>query len=194
MQSKNRCALYLRVSTKGQHTDNQLRPLEQFCKARGLEVVQVYAESESAWLSGHQKEWERLMHDASSRRFNTVCVWSLDRVTREGVSALFLRIQALRRFNVSLISVQESWLESLGEFTDMFVAMCGFIANYESKLRSQRTKAGLARAVAGGSKLGRPAGSKDKKRRKRSGYNLRYANKGAGGFKALPVSAPGVTD
>ncbi len=172
----NRVALYLRVSSKLQTTVNQLLPLENFCKSRGFEVVKIYGESESAWQSGHQKEWARLMHDAESLRFNAVVVWALDRITREGVSALFLKIQTLRRHSVSIISLQEQWLEGLGEFSDMFVAMCAFIANFESKRRSERTRAELVRAVAGGSRLGRPSGSKDKVRRRRSGYNLRYAN------------------
>jgi DNA invertase Pin-like site-specific DNA recombinase len=37
----------------------------------------------------------------------------------------------------------------------------------ESQRRSERTKAGLARVKAQGKKLGRPQGSKDKKRRRR---------------------------
>ena len=41
-------ALYLRVSSREQHTENQLPPLEQFCKQRGFEIVSIYAENESA--------------------------------------------------------------------------------------------------------------------------------------------------
>ena len=123
-----RVALYLRVSTKEQHFDNQLQPLEQFCKQRGFEIAKVYAENESAWQAGHQREWARLMHDAEARRFNAVVVWALDRVTRQGVSSLFLQIQALRRCNVILISVQEQLLEGLGEFSELFVSMCGLHA------------------------------------------------------------------
>ena len=44
----------------------------------------------------------------------------------------------------------------------------------ERRSRSERTKAGLARAVAEGKKLGRPKGSRDKKKRARTGYLLRY--------------------
>jgi len=170
-------ALYLRVSSREQHAENQLQSLEQFCKQRGFEIVRVYAENESAWQAGHQHEWARLMHDAESRHFNAVVVWALDRVTRQGISSLFLQIQKLRRYNISLISVQEQWLEGLGEFSELFVSMCGFIASFESRRRSERTKAGLARAVKNGSRLGRKPGSKDKVRRKRGGYFNRYANK-----------------
>ncbi len=137
-------ALYLRVSTKEQHTDNQLAPLEQFCKQRNFEVVRVYAENESAWKAGHQHEWAQLMRDAESRRFTAVIVWSLDRVSREGVSSIFLTIQTLRRYGVSIISLQESWLEGLGEMSELFVAMLAWVASFESKRRSERTLAGLA--------------------------------------------------
>jgi DNA invertase Pin-like site-specific DNA recombinase len=182
-----KAALYLRVSSKEQHTENQLLPLEQFCKQRGFEVVNVHAENESAWQAGHQHEWARLMHDAESRRFTVVVVWALDRVTRQGVSSLFLQIQALRRNNVGLVSVQEQWLEGLGEFSELFVSMCGFIASFESRRRSERTKAGLARALKNGSKLGRPFGSKDKIRRKRGGYFNRYANKPSVKIRVIPT-------
>ena len=189
-----KAVLYLRVSTKEQHTDNQLQPLEQFCKSRGYEVVRVYAENESAWQAGHQREWARLMHDAEARRFNAVVVWALDRVTRQGVSSLFLQIQALRRCNVNLISVQEQWLEGLGEFSELFVSMCGFIANFESKRRSERTKAGLIRAIQGGAKLGRPVGSKDKVRRKRGGYYNRYVNNPSVKVGTLPTMTDEITN
>ena len=60
---------------------------------------------------------------------------------------------------------------------EMFIAMSAWVAKFESDRRSERTLAGLARAKANGKKLGRPAGNKDKGKRKRTGYLLRYANK-----------------
>jgi len=54
-------------------------------------------------------------------------------------------------------------------------AIAGWVARIESERRSERTKAGLVRARANGKKLGRPQGSKDKGKRRRTGYLLRYA-------------------
>ena len=51
-------------------------------------------------------------------------------------------------------------------------------AEFERDLIQQRTLDGLARARAQGKTLGRPKGSKDKKKRRRSGYHQRWANKG----------------
>jgi putative DNA-invertase from lambdoid prophage Rac len=82
------------------------------------------------------------MHDAESRRFNNMVVWAPDRITREDVSSIFMKIQTLRRYGVMVLSVQESWLEGLGEMSDLFVAMLAWVANFESRRRSERTLAG----------------------------------------------------
>lgn len=58
---------------------------------------------------------------------------------------------------------------------DLLLAIAGWVAKMESSRRSERTKAGLARALTQGKKLGRPSGSKDDKKRNRSGYFRRYA-------------------
>jgi DNA invertase Pin-like site-specific DNA recombinase len=49
------------------------------------------------------------------------------------------------------------------------------IANMERERLSERTKLGLSRAVSQGKKLGRPKGSKDSTKRKRTGYLPRYS-------------------
>ena len=58
---------------------------------------------------------------------------------------------------------------------DLLLAIAGRVARMESNRRSERTKAGLQRAISQGKRLGRPPGSKDKKRRSRRGYLLRWA-------------------
>jgi DNA invertase Pin-like site-specific DNA recombinase len=156
-----RAAIYVRVSKGEQTTENQLKPLQEFCAVRGLEIVKTYSENESAWINGHQREWAQLMHGAASRHFDYVIVWSLDRVTREGISTIFMRIKALKSYGVTLLSYQESWLETLGEMADLFIAQLSWVAQFESKRRSERTKAGLERARASG------AGRRGKDTRKR---------------------------
>ncbi|MFC1956164.1 recombinase family protein, partial [Chloroflexota bacterium] len=62
---------------------------------------------------------------------------------------------------------QESWTEAPGELGELLYALSGWVARMESERRSERTKAGLARLVARGKRLGRPPGSKDKKKGRR---------------------------
>ena len=52
------------------------------------------------------------------------------------------------------------------------------MANFESKRRSERVKAGLARRKAKGLPLGRQRGAKDRGKRRRTGYLLRYDQTG----------------
>ena len=168
-------AIYARVSTEDQTTENQIRELEDWTKRRGWEVLTIYRENETAWKAGHQKEWGRLKADARMRNFDAVVVWALDRVTRQGVSYLFQQIQALHQYDVKLISMQEPWTEIPGDFIEIYFALAAFIASYESKRRSDRTKAGMDRARAEGKHIGRPKGKKDTTPRERIGYQVRGA-------------------
>ena len=66
-----------------------------------------------------------------------------------------------------MLSYQESWTEAPGELAELLYALTGWVARMESQRRSERTRAGLARVKAQGKRLGRPPGSKDKRRRRR---------------------------
>ncbi|MBI2851742.1 MAG: recombinase family protein [Chloroflexi bacterium] len=75
-----KAALYLRVSSESQHTDNQLPELQNYAGRRGWEIIAVYAESETAWKSGHQQELARLLHDCRKGhgRVDIVLCWALE--------------------------------------------------------------------------------------------------------------------
>ena len=103
-------------------------------------------------------------------------VWALDRLTREGVAAILNLVDRFKRYGVRVISLQESWTEAPGDMADLLYAITGWVANFESKRKSERTKAGLQRALAQGRRLGRPKGSRDQRKRVRTGYLLRYAD------------------
>lgn len=60
-------------------------------------------------------------------------------------------------------------------FDSVIYSFLAWMAKYKSDRWSERTLAGLERVRAEGKKLGRPRGSKDKVKRKRVGYLLRYA-------------------
>lgn len=167
-----RVAIYLRVSTKQQSTDNQLPQLEKWIADRGHKLVAVYSESESAWVAGHQRELSQLVRHARSGRFNIVLTWSLDRLSRQGSLAILSLVHRLSTFGVRVISLQESWTEAPGDLAEILYAIAGWVARMESQRRSERTKAGLARARAAGVRLGRPPGAKDKRRRKRRSVRL----------------------
>jgi putative DNA-invertase from lambdoid prophage Rac len=171
----NKAALWVRVSDPTQHPDNQLPDLRSLALRRGLEVVKVYEMQESAWRGAHRKLLTEVHNDARLGKFDFLILWSLDRLSREGPLATLEIVHRLGKLGVTIISVQEPWVEVSGEMRDLLLALVGWVARWESQRRSERTKAGLARAVSQGKQLGRPKGSRDSKKRRRSGYFARYA-------------------
>ena len=138
--------IYLRVSSNDQTTENQLLALQKWIADRGHELVQIYSENESAWRSGHQNELSRLFDDLKHRKVDICLVWALDRLTREGIARIFELINRFRLYGVRVISYQEPWTEQAGPMADLLYAITAWVAEFESSRRSERTKAGLARA------------------------------------------------
>lgn len=161
-----RAAVYVRVSTEEQSIENQLAPIRQFAELRDLHIVEVYAEEESAWRGGRQRELARLMRDAWNSKFTVVLVWSLDRLSRGGVSTVLGLVHRLGSYGVRLVSLRESWTEAPGQLAELLYSITAWVAEMESIRISERTKAGLERARANGKVIGRPPGKKDSKPRK----------------------------
>jgi len=160
-----KAAAYLRVSTETQTVDNQLPDIQRRALALGYPHLAIYAENESAWRVGHQHELARLLAGlkSSQHHYEVLFVWSLDRLTRQGIPAIFELINTLSKYGCRVISLRESWTEVIGPAYDLFLALTAWIAKFESDRQSERVRAGLARAVA----AGRGKRGKDRKVRKR---------------------------
>ncbi len=169
-------ALYLRVSSKEQKEENQLPALEDYARRKEWLISEIYREQATAWRDGHQSELARLLRDARRGRFSYLLVWSLDRLSRQGSEAILGLVHRLSNYGVKVISLKESWTEAPGELGELLFAVVGWVARMESQRRSERTRAGLERVRKAGKLIGRPPGSKD--RRKRSAPKRR----------ALPIS------
>jgi len=164
-----KAVIYSRVSTEEQTTANQVDTLRAWAESRGFALVETYQEQESAWRNGHQRELARLITGAQQRRFDVVIVWALDRISRQGSLAILELVNKLNAWGVKVLSYQEPWTEAPGELGELLYALTGWVARMESQRRSERTKAGMARLKAEGVRIGRPPGSRDKKRRKKRG-------------------------
>lgn len=174
-------AAYIRVSTDDQTTDNQLPAIKAWCEANHHELVKVYSEEQSAWKAGHQKELANLLYDLRVRRvkYDIICVWALDRLTREGISKIFDLMHSFKIYGCQVISVKESWTETSGMMTDLLYAVTAWVAEFESNRRSERVRAALARVRLNGTKSGIPIGKrgKDNGTRRTAGYHARFSTK-----------------
>jgi DNA invertase Pin-like site-specific DNA recombinase len=79
-----RAAIYLRVSTDEQTTDNQERELRATAERAGHEVVAVYRDAGISGAKGRDKRpgFDAMHKDAARRRFDVVMAWSVDRLGR----------------------------------------------------------------------------------------------------------------
>ena len=82
--SEIRAAIWVRVSSGLQYTENQLPDLYALAERRGMNVVEIYELHESAWRGAHQKVLSQVYQDARTGQFQILLVWALDRLSREG--------------------------------------------------------------------------------------------------------------
>ncbi len=174
-------AVWLRVSTGHQEADNQVPDVEAFTAHHGYQVTARYEVSESAWNGGkdggeYRRVLKQALDDAHAGKFQVIVVWALDRINREGAEGALRLIRQFKHRGCTLVSVKESWLNAAPEVQDVLVAFAGWMAQQESRRRSERIKAGLDRRRAQGKPVGRQPGAADKKPRKRSGYVASWEN------------------
>ena len=154
--SKKTAAIYARVSTSDQSNENQVLQLRQFALSQGWEVVLEYSDEVSGAKSERERPAFRAMFDAASKRtFDILLFWSLDRLSREGVLPTLQYLNRLTSYGIAWRSYTEQYIDSCGIFSDVVVSIMAAIARQERVRRSERTRAGLARARANGKRLGR---------------------------------------
>ena len=115
-----------------------------------------------------------LVNGIRRREYATVICWAIDRLTRQGVSETLQAVNGIGKAGGTLVSIQEPWIETAGELRELLLAVVGWVANFESKRRSERVKAGLERRKAAGLPVGRIPGARDRRPRKVSGYYVRH--------------------
>jgi DNA invertase Pin-like site-specific DNA recombinase len=81
-----RAGIYARVSTRNGHQDPevQLMALRQVAERAGWTVVEEYVDHGISGAKGRDKRpaFDRLLKDATRRRFDIIMAWSVDRLGR----------------------------------------------------------------------------------------------------------------
>jgi DNA invertase Pin-like site-specific DNA recombinase len=152
-----RIALYVRVSKKDLNADNQLHDLRMFAGTQGWEMVTEYVETVTGSGLKERKQFDRMMLEASQRKFDLLLFWRLDRLTREGISATLRYLENLKSWGVGWRSYQEPWLDTGNEMvTGIVLSVIAAMARQERETLIARTMAGLRTARRNGKILGRP--------------------------------------
>ena len=151
-------AIYARVSTRKQDNDNQLLQLREFAaKQDGWEIVAEYIDTVTGSGKKDRARFDALMLAASQRKFELILFWKLDRFSREGTRATLRLLTLLDSYSCRWRSFQEPFFDSCGVMRDVVISIMSTLAQQERIAISERTKAGLQRAVKAGRVLGRRA-------------------------------------
>ena len=168
--------VYARVSTDKQETANQLLQLREFAGKQGWEIVAEYVDTVSGSGKLKRSQFDKMMLAASQKQFDLLLFWKLDRLSREGVRMTLTYLERLDTWGVAWRSYMEPYLDSCGAMKDVVLSIMACMAQQERISISERTKAGLRRAVKDGKVLGRRPVMVDlvlAKKMKKEGMGLR---------------------
>lgn len=149
-------ALYLRVSTGEQTVDNQRRELRAVARRRGWQIVTEYVDAGVSGSKGRDQRpgIDALLRAATSREFDLVAAWSVDRLGRS-LPDLVAFLGELHAVGCDLYLHKQGLDTSTPAGRAMF-QMMGVFAEFEVAMIRERTRAGMARARAAGKHVGRP--------------------------------------
>jgi DNA invertase Pin-like site-specific DNA recombinase len=170
-----RVALYARVSTTEQSSDNQLRELRDVAKRAGWTITAEFTDNGISGAKGRQERpgLDALMQAANRREFDMVAVWALDRAFRSVADAANCMTD-WKKLGIDYYDHTHQ-IDTSTPGGEMAFHMMAAVAQFERSMIQARVKAGLDRARAEGRVGGRPQVAQSKEKRIR-----RMLEEGAG--------------
>jgi DNA invertase Pin-like site-specific DNA recombinase len=147
-------AIYARVSTFDQEPENQLQEVRRYVTARGWTLNKEYVDHGVSGSKDSRPALNAMLADAKRRRLDVIVVWRLDRLGRN-LKHLITTLDELQGWGVSFVSLGEG-IDATTPAGRLQMHLLGAIAGFERARIVERVRAGLARARAQGTRLGRP--------------------------------------
>jgi len=145
-------ALYARVSTQEQTTENQLLELRRYVDARGWTAVE-YVDHGVSGAKDRRPALDQLVADVRRHRVQGIVCWRLDRLGRN-LRHLVLLLDEWQSRGVAFVTLGEG-IDTSTPAGRLVAGILGSIAEFERARVRERIHAGLARAKAQGKRLGR---------------------------------------
>lgn len=139
-----RVALYARVSTDHQSTNNQLLELREAALRLGWEVTKEFVDHGISGAKGRKErpQLDALLRGVARKDFDVVASWSVDRLGRSLLDLVGL-LQELHSTGVELYLHQQGMNTTTPAGRAMF-QMMGVFAEFEREMIRERVRAGLA--------------------------------------------------
>jgi DNA invertase Pin-like site-specific DNA recombinase len=157
MTNAKKCALYSRVSTDSQTTENQIRELRAYATRMNYQIVAELSDNGISGTKGKKDRpgYNRLCEIICRKEIDIVLCWSVDRISRS-LPDLLAFLGELKSRGVDLFLHQQSLDTSTPSGKAMF-QLLGVFSELEREICRERILSGLARAKSQGKKLGRPS-------------------------------------
>lgn len=147
-------AIFVRVSSLQQTTENQRLELYEVCERNDWTIVEEYNETVSGTKGEDERdELKRMLTDASRKRFQKLVVWSVDRLGRN-MRHLVTVLSQMKDLDIDIYSYKQG-IDTSTTMGSSFFYMVGIFAELENNMRSERQKIGIRRALENGAKFGR---------------------------------------
>jgi site-specific DNA recombinase len=154
----NKVALYVRVSTtsqleEGYSIEEQKAKLESYCDIKDWHIYKVYTDGGFSGSTTERPALEQLIRDAERKKFDTVLVYKLDRLSRSQKDTLFLIEDVFIKNGIEFLSLQENF-DTSTPFGKAMIGLLSVFAQLEREQIKERMQLGkLGRAKAGKSMM-----------------------------------------
>ena len=154
----SKAAIYIRVSTaiqaeEGYSIDEQKAKLEAYCEIKDWKIYDTYIDGGFSGANTQRPELERLISDAKKRKFDTVLVYKLDRLSRSQKDTLYLIEDIFIKNNIAFLSLQENF-DTSTPFGKAMIGLLSVFAQLEREQIKERMQLGkIGRAKAGKSMM-----------------------------------------
>ena len=155
-KKRAKVALYARVSTDGQTTENQLQELRKVADRNGWQIIQEFVDHGISGAKGRDQRpaFDEMCKGVIRKEFDLIMAWSVDRLGRS-LQHLVTFLDELHSKKVDLF-LHRQGIDTTTPAGKMMFQMLGVFAEFERAMIKERINAGLARARAQGKTLGRP--------------------------------------
>jgi len=152
-----RCAIYTRVSTLSQTTDNQLLELQKIAELKGYVVTEIFTDEGISGAKGREIRtgFNNIIKGAIKKDFDIILTWSVDRLGRS-LQDLVSFLSEIHSVGCDLY-IHQSGIDTSTPSGKMMFQMIGCFAEFELSIIRNRVIAGQQRAKSQGKHIGRPS-------------------------------------
>ena len=150
-------AIYTRVSTKTQDTQNQIAALEEYAARSGITIAHRFTD---VGVSGAKSRSERqglddLLKAVVRKEVSRVLVWDISRLGRS-LKDLLATLTEIHESGAELY-IHNQGIDTSNTTGKMMFQLLGMFAEFEREIIRDRVVAGIEKAKSKGKRLGRPS-------------------------------------